>query len=243
MVLNSISFKYLFFTHLLCALNSLNLYKQEYLTHYWPFKNGKMLDAIDSKDMTQGNFTNFTLDRFCKENSALALNGGWTQVPHGIYFDSQEFTISLWVYPLDLVAWCRVIDFGNGERNDNIFLTLETDNNLHQPNFQVFDQRKSQQAINIKSNDSLTLKKWQFIAVTYDGFLANVYIDGELKMSSYFNFSMKKLNRTKCYIGKSNWDTDGYSSSNLDDLRFFNVSLSKADIQNLMNQNETSKKN
>jgi hypothetical protein len=70
---------------------------KQYLTHYWPIENGTMKDVIASKDMTQGNATYFTSDRFGNENASLALNGGWTQVPPGIYFDTQEFTISVWV--------------------------------------------------------------------------------------------------------------------------------------------------
>jgi hypothetical protein len=58
-----------------------------------------MKDLIGSADMTQGSLTSFTMDRFGNANSALALNGGWTQVPAGVYFDSIEFTISVWVYP------------------------------------------------------------------------------------------------------------------------------------------------
>ncbi len=56
----------------------------EYLTHYWPIENGTMLDAIGSAVMSQGNLTSFTTDRFGNENSALALNGGWTQLPPAI---------------------------------------------------------------------------------------------------------------------------------------------------------------
>ena len=55
-----------------------------------------MLDEIGLAHMTQGNLTSFTLERFGNANSALALNGGWTQVSSGVYFDSPEFTISTW---------------------------------------------------------------------------------------------------------------------------------------------------
>ena len=74
-----------------------------------------MRDIIDSKDMEQGNLTSFIEDRFACPNSALALNGGWTQVPAGIYFDTPEFTISSWVYPMKIGYYCRLIDFGNGQ--------------------------------------------------------------------------------------------------------------------------------
>ena len=71
----------------------------EYLTHYWPIENGEMRDIIDSKDMEQGNLTSFIEDRFGNVNSALALNGGYTQIPSGVYFNSPELTISAWIHP------------------------------------------------------------------------------------------------------------------------------------------------
>ena len=72
---------------------------KQYLTHYWPIESGSMNDVKGAADMSQGNATSYTSDRFGNANSALALNGGWTQVPSGIYFNSPQFTITAWVYP------------------------------------------------------------------------------------------------------------------------------------------------
>ena len=47
---------------------------------------------------------------------------------------------------------------------------------------------------------------------------------------------MKTLTRSNCFIGKGNWPTDGFSSSFVDDLRFYNKSLTQTEIQQLMNQ-------
>ena len=89
-----------------------------------------MKDEIATAHMIQGKFISFTLDRFGKSNSALALNGGWAQVPSGIYFDSPEFTISVWVYPQKVGDWSRIIDFGNGPLSDNIIFALSDGNSL-----------------------------------------------------------------------------------------------------------------
>ena len=94
-----------------------------FLTHYWPICKDQMLDVIGSAHMTQGNFTSFTTDRFGYANSALALNGGWTQVPPGIYLDTPEFTISVWIFPQNTESWSRVFDFANGCHLDQIELT------------------------------------------------------------------------------------------------------------------------
>jgi hypothetical protein len=75
-----------------------------------------MLDEKGSAHMLQGALTSFTLDRFNCPNSSLALNGGWTQVPSGVYFDSPEFTISVWVFSQQVGFNSWIIDFGNGKK-------------------------------------------------------------------------------------------------------------------------------
>ena len=70
--------------------------------------------------MTHGENTSFVADRFGNANSALALNNGSTQIPPGVYFDTSEFTVTVWVYPQQIDVWSRVIDFGNGPNADNI---------------------------------------------------------------------------------------------------------------------------
>ena len=84
-----------------------------------------MSDIIGDKHMTQGVNTSFAQDRFGNLNSALALNGGWAQVPPGVYFESSEFSISVWVYPYLVNSYARAIDFGQlNTMPFNIYLSL-----------------------------------------------------------------------------------------------------------------------
>jgi hypothetical protein len=185
----------------------------EYLTHYWPIVNGEMRDIIDSKDMEQGNLTSFIEDRFGCPNSALALNGGWAQVPPGIYFDTPEFSISVWVYPQQVGVWSRVIDFGNGPNSNNIFLSQYST-----PSFQIYSHSiLVNKAI---SSDNLQTNKWQFLSVTLNRNSSRIYLNGQLTVTSSHNYTPQIENRTNCFIGKSNWAGDGNSYSYLDDLRF-----------------------
>ncbi len=54
-----------------------------------------MKDVIGSADMTQGSLTPLTMDRFGNAHSSLDLNGGWTQVPQRIYFNTSKAIISV----------------------------------------------------------------------------------------------------------------------------------------------------
>jgi hypothetical protein len=199
-----------------------------------------MKDVVGGKDMTQGSSTSFTMDRFGNDNSALALNGGWTQVPSGVYFDSIELTISVWIYPMNVGSWSRIIDFGNGIQN-NIIVSLANENSL-QPCFELFSGPSKE--ISTKSTKQITLNQWHFLTATFNGTNARIYLNGtlvaELNTQNYTRpFS---LFRSSCYIGKSAWNADGYSNSHLDDLRFYNKGLTQEEIIELMNfhQNETS---
>jgi arabinan endo-1,5-alpha-L-arabinosidase len=194
-----------------------------------------MLDEIDSAHMTQGSLSSFAKDRFGCPNSSLALNGGWTQVPPGIYFDTQELTITVWIYPQQFGVWARVIDFGNGPNSNNIV--------IHQYSTPVFVIFSNTIIVNqAVSAISLQTNKWQFLAVTLNFNSSRIYIDGQLTINLNKQYTLQISNRTNCFIGKSNWAGDGYSYSYLDDLRFYNKSLSQEEILELMNyENQTSR--
>jgi hypothetical protein len=198
-----------------------------------------MNDHIGSAHMTQGDLTAFTLDRFGNNNSALALNGGWTQVPAGIYFDTPEFTISAWVYPQQIGSWARLIDFTNGRQDGDFILTLDS-LNTKCPYGQI-----GQFALEISASSlCLTLNHWQLLTATFDDNTFIIYINGTLTASGtkFITYSqLPSLYRDQNYIGKSNaGPLDGYSHSYIDDLRFYNKSLTQQEIFDLIMMNDVS---
>jgi hypothetical protein len=203
-----------------------------------------MKDVIGSAHMTlQGSLTSFTKDRFRNPDSSLALNTGWTKVPSGIYFDSTEFTISVWIYPNNVGFSSRIIDFGNGQNADNILLSLSQSNSL-QPYFQIYTASSQYfSTFSTISSKLITLNQWQFLTATFNGINARIYLNGTLKGESTTQSYTRLTNvyRSDCYIGKSNWYDDGYSNSYLDDLRFYNKSLTQEEIIELMNYNQNEK--
>jgi hypothetical protein len=212
----------------------------QYLTHYWPFCNDEtMKDLIGTAHMTQGNLTTFIEDRFGNKNSALALNGGWTQIPPGVYFDTPEFSISVWVWPQQINDYSRIIDFGNGEYLDNLVFSLSQSASLN-PYLDIYNG--STLEIRAVSNQCLTLGQWEFFTATFNDTNACIYLNGQLTANSYQRFNLTKITRANFYVGKSNWASDGFSWSYFDDLKFFNISLTQEQILDLMNQNQSSKR-
>ena len=214
-------------------------YLNEYLVHYWPLDNSDMSDFVGHAHMSQGTNTTFATDRFGNLNSALSLNGGYTQVPPGYFFDTDQFTISAWVYPDQLGINSRVMDFGNGDAIDNIFLSLTYPTPAVAPTLGMWYSKSI--ACELFATP-LTNKKWQFLAATFNNQSAYIYIDGVAKASkSNITYLAQPILRSNNYIGKGNFFGDGYSYSYLDDLRFYNLSLSQSQVVKLMKSQNPSK--
>ena len=198
------------------------------MAHYWPLSNQTLKDEIGQNDLTQRNLTSFTSDRFGNAKSALALNGGWTQVTSGIYFDTYEFSISVWVYPQSLVSNERIIDFSNGPSTDNLELILISRNNKLIPRFSIFDNSSNSQVL-LESSLDLTLNKWHFLSVTFNESSLRIYVNGNLTGIATFNKILpNSLTTSQNYFGKSSYIW-------LDEIRFFSKSLKQNEIILLMN--------
>jgi len=216
---------------MLIVLKKASSSTDQYLTHYWPICNGQMLDEIGTSHMIQESSTHFDLDRFGKANSSLNLNGGWTRVPSGVYFDTSEFTITLWANPRNVSTFSRIIDFGN-EQADNVIFGF-SGLNTFSPYVSLFTDL-------FPSSSSLSFNQWQFLAASFNGTNLRIYKNDKIVMDrDNLYYKLTAIHRNDCYVGKSNWNGDGYSYSLLDDLRFYNKSLTQTEIIDLMNRNET----
>ena len=196
--------------------------------NYWPITNSQMLDTMGGANMLQGSGTLFVADRFGEANSALNLNGGFTTVPTGIYFNTPQFSISVWIYPLNIGFWPRLLDFGNGYPSNNIIVTLDSGNN-QRPAFIIVQGTLTPTGYP-QSNIPLSYNMWQLLTCTYDGSTQSIYINGVRTAFASLTYSMPSISRTSNLIGKSNYPPDGVSFSYIDQLHFSNVSLSASQI-------------
>jgi hypothetical protein len=196
-----------------------------------------MSDIKGLAHMSQGSSTSFTLDRFGNVNSALALNGGFTKVPAGFYFNSPQFSAAAWVYPSQVGSYARIFDFANSGPNQCIHLSF-TFNALNSPEFVIYDQSTNTKIGFSQSKMSLELNKWQFITVTFNGSQLSLFINDTLVDSTQvLSTKIPKEQRANNFFGKSNYPTDGVSCSCLDEIRFYNISLSRTQIIDLINEN------
>ena len=115
-------------------------------------------------------------------------------------------------------------------------------NSAGYPYLAVYDG--SNLIIRVDSNTQLTPGKWTFIAATFNGSLGYIYLNEESTQGFPINktkYTLPSIIRQYNYIGQANTQGDGTSSSIVDDLRFFNKSLTQTQINNIYNQDACNK--
>ena len=190
--------------------------------NYWPL-NGNLVDIVGGNDMIFGTNANFSSDRKGNELSALDLNFGYCTVPPGVYFKG-DFTITLWGMLRNLTSYARIIDFGNGFSSNNVVLSFS--NALSgRYSVEIYSHNKS----SLVTNETLSLNVWYFFSITLQNNLMVAHLNGKYLASGTINIP-RNLNRTKNYIGRSNWKGHYDSNAKISNLKFFNISLNHGEI-------------
>lgn len=150
---------------------------------------------------------------------------------------SQGFTLEAWVWYDSFKNWSRIIDFGNGAGADNIlFANIDSTNNLR------FDVYRGAVTQGITVTGILETGKWMHLAAAIDASgNAKIYKNGSQIGTGQVNLP-NSLNRTKNYIGKSNWGgNDGYFHGKMSEVRIWNKGRTQAEIQAGMHKRMTGK--
>ncbi|MEN6306626.1 MAG: LamG-like jellyroll fold domain-containing protein, partial [Anaerohalosphaeraceae bacterium] len=168
-----------------------------------------------------------------KLGSALTFDGmgDHIKLSKSIMTPGPGFSICLWAYPTILKDWIRFIDFGDVHESNFILACRNPADNKADLVFKSYNGSSDGSEVN--AADAIELNKWQFFAATLDtSGNVKIYKDGVL-VASGKSAALTKVNRTRCYIGRSNWD-DPYYQGSMDDIRIFNAVLTQQQIQNLM---------
>ncbi len=182
-------------------------------------------DVKEGKDLLNGASYSFTYDRFSNPNSAIYFKKGYLQVPPGSYF-SGDFTVTAWINLRSYQHYSRIIDFGNGENNDNVILGFSGDSdNL----FISFNSAQSQKML-IASSVSIKLNQWYHVAFVLSKTKGKIYVDGSSAADGTL-YVPTNVKRNYNYIGKSNWP-DPNADAVYDDLKIYNEALSAESILN-----------
>ena len=198
------------------------------IINYFKFDDRFILkpDVISNTSVTYYSNMSFFNDRFNRTKSATLFEYGYAQLSPAKYFYGGDFTISVWAR-FDSLSFInpRVIDFGNGQSNDNIFISIKQTGKL------VCDvSNGTTRLANCRTITLLTMHVWYHIVCVLRGSVLSIYINGNLDVQCP-HLIPNGVVRTSNYIGKSNWNTDSLFVGAIDELQIYNNSLTDEQIK------------
>ena len=173
----------------------------------------------------------FAVDRFGVANEALDLNVGYTQVPPGVYLNAAVFSITMWLNLKTVSAnYLSILEVAAPSLGDYLVLAFNYGGTMH---LEIYENNI--QVALADSTLALAHDKWQLVSITYDGASIIVYInDKSANTVTFIGFSTSSINFTSNFIGHSNKIANAYGKFYLDDLRFYNTSLTAEQISSLL---------
>lgn len=144
---------------------------------------------------------------------------------------SNGFTFQTWVKFNSYTNYSRIMDFGNGPGSENILIA-----NVALTSDLLFFVNKDGVDQSITVTNPNPLGEWLHIAWTIDNNdNAKIYLNGVLAASGVIHLPNSN-DRTNNYLGKSNWDNDGFLDAQLNETTLWNAVLTETEIQDWMNK-------
>jgi len=185
-------------------------------------------DAVGEANLFEGVNYSFVPDRFCSAKSAIYFNGGYLQVPNGVYF-SGDFTFTAWVYLKSYQSWSRFFEFGNGLGSDNVIFAMVY--STSQLIGLTFDGSSQSYIETSSSTTIINLYEWNFISFVLSNLTGYIYVNGDQVANGILNVP-NNITRTKNYIGKSYSPLGSNADAIYDELKIYQDALSSIDIKN-----------
>lgn len=144
--------------------------------------------------------------------------------------DSSSFTVA---------GWFQIPEAPSGD----VYLASKYDGDWHGwylrlssnlvPSFVV--HQTTNVANSAFSNAPLALNRWYYIAGTFDGATAKLYVDGQLVGEAGLSGGYTPAPSTPLYLGRASWANIGHATANIDEVAFYSTALTQAQIQAAVN--------
>ncbi|CAM4381391.1 family 43 glycosylhydrolase [Paenibacillus xylanexedens] len=195
----------------------------------YTFEHKKLAKVVQdsSKNEYHGQAFNVVSSAASGKNQAATFNGtdSYIQLP-GLITDTTDFTFSAWVNWDGGGSWQRIFDFGNGLTR-HMFLTPSQHNGALQ--FTIHNEGRDQ---SLTAAKPLPSKEWVHVAVTLQGDVGTLYVNGtSVASSSEITFNPKDLQVTEAYVGKSRYTADPFYKGSLDNVKVYDKALTAKEIQ------------
>jgi len=150
---------------------------------------------------------------------------------------SQEFSFAAWVKWDEFTGNARILDMGNGvngHSNDIVLRTVDGTGALE------VEIARSSSNSNLRTDAAVvTTNTWYHVAMTINP-MANttkgdvtLYING-VPVKNQIIHNPRNVARGNVWLGKSHWNEDKYFKGRMDEVSFWNKTLTKNDIVNTM---------
>jgi hypothetical protein len=161
------------------------------------------------------------------ENYAINLDGemDFLMLPQDTYFNS-NFTFQAWFYKRSNNNWSRIFDFGNGADINNVIVVLskETSGKL---SFHINNDAIDR---SFEFPDVIPLNRWTHVTLRLTNHIGWLYINGNFEKIGLLQ-QPDDVTRTKNYIGRSNWQNDGFADILIDEFRIYKTDLTPEEIK------------
>ncbi len=140
-----------------------------------------------------------------------------------------QLTIETWVYANTKGDWDRIIEKGNTVLNRERAFVLETDSTADQKIY--FDLNTTTDFGQIYSDSALPKHEWVHLVVRYDGHILKMFVNG-IEQADTEIITGKVLNlQNPIHIGSGAYYTSNSWNGSIDEVRFYNHSLSPQQIR------------
>lgn len=187
-----------------------------------------MNDTIGGANLFDCDKASLGPDRSNRNNSSLFLNKGYCKAPDQAYFTNSNFTIMAWTKLLSYGNWPTLVDFGNGDPNDNVYVAVV--NLARKTEVRIYTGKNNAYSKQ-ESNSIYPLDVWNHIGVVLNGTILSVYMNGTLMGSNVNSKTPNNVIRKDNLVGQTNWSGFEAMYGYLDEMKFYNRSLSQSEIQ------------
>lgn len=198
------------------------------LVAYYPM-NGDAVDASGNENDGTTNRTTATDDRQGNHENALFFNGNANvRVPDNETLDfTSAYSIAMWCNTSNLSPGFQTLITKGGEPIESYALFIRSDGRIHAVH-RINDERE-----HWDSETTIQADTWHHIVITYDGYFAKVYIDGEMAGTKELVGSITP-NNTLLEFGQRTGGTSFFGA--LDEVRLYNRTLNELEISALYDQ-------
>lgn len=187
--------------------------------------SGGISNAVDGKVI--GQLNNGALLASGIQGQALALDGidDYLSLSEGIVSNLADFTVAAWVNLDEARTWARLFDFGD---SDQRYMALAPSS------AQFMISRISYHADQRLNAAAIATGRWVHLAVTLEGDVGTLYVDGTKADSGDFTLAPSRLGKTRQnWLGRSQYGNDPYLKGRIDDFRLYSGPLSAEEIAQL----------